>query len=85
MEIRQTYCIQMAVADNEYSNASLSTADYKATAPGLLAPRLQVSKGSDTKTNGCALIERPTVDWDFHNSYRVSVAKGIDPILSLPI
>ena len=51
----------------------------------LCMPWLQVSKGSDTKTNGCALIERPTVDWDFHNSYRVSVAKGIDPILSLPI
>ena len=46
-----------------------------------LAPRLQVAKGDA----GCALIERPTIDWEFANSYRVTVAKGIDPILMLAL
>lgn len=83
MEMTQTYVIQMATGDNKYSEASLDTADYKARAPGLMAPRLQVVKGADNSKNGCALIERPTVDWSFANSYRVSIAPGIDPILML--
>ncbi len=28
---------------------------------------------------------RPTIDWEFANSYRVTVAKGIDPILMLAL
>ena len=69
----------MAIGDDEYSDTS--SPDYEATAPGLLAPRLQVAKGDA----GCALIERPTIDWEFANSYRVTVAKGIDPILMLAL
>ena len=69
----------MAIGNDEYS--STDSPDFVATAPGMLAPRLQVEKGGA----GCALIERPTVDWEFMNSYRVTVAKGIDPILMLAL
>ena len=79
LAVRQKYNIQMAIGDDEYSDTN--TPDYEATAPGLLAPRLQVAKGDA----GCALIERPTIDWEFANSYRVTVAKGIDPILMLAL
>ena len=43
----------------------------------------QVWKGANDKGQGCGLIDRPTIDWDYANSYRISVAKGIDPILLL--
>ena len=79
LAVRQKYNIQMAIGDDEYSDTN--SPDYEATAPGLLAPRLQVAKGDA----GCALIERPTIDWEFANSYRVTVAKGIDPILMLAL
>jgi len=75
-------CVQMANGDDSYTEASLTTADYKAKAPSMTAPRLSVVKGADFNAgNGCALIDRSTLQFEGMNVYDVTVAKGIDPIL----
>lgn len=81
MAITQIYNINMANADDGYTDTS--TPDYYAKAPSMTAPRLSVWKGANNQGEGCALIDRPTIDWDWANSYKISVAKGIDPVLIL--
>ena len=57
LAVRQKYNIQMAIGDDEYSDTN--SPDYEATALGRCAAA-QVAKGDA----GCALIERPMIDWD---------------------
>jgi len=81
MAMTQIYNINMASGDDSYTDTAKP--DYYAKAPSMTAPRLSVWKGASDAGEGCGLIDRPTVDWDWANSYKISVAKGIDPVLLL--
>ena len=69
--ITSMLCVQMANGDDSYTEASFGTADYKAKAPSMTAPRLSVVKGADMGANGCALIDRSTIQFEGMNVYDV--------------
>lgn len=81
--ITDMLCVQMANGDDSYTEASLSTCEYKAKAPSMTAPRLSVVKGSDMSKGGCCLINRATLQFEAMNVYDVTIAKGIDPVLMI--
>merc|ERR1712232_945510 len=80
--ITDEFEICMAVGDDKYEAADAGS--YKATAPSMTSPKLQVEK----KGKGCALIERKVIDFgeliDI-NGWELTVAKGIDPILMIAL
>jgi hypothetical protein len=80
--ITDEFEICMAVGDDEYEAADAGS--YKATAPSMTSPKLQVEK----QGKGCALIERKVIDFgeliDI-NGWELTVAKGIDPILMIAL
>jgi len=80
--ITDEFEICMAVGDDEYEAADAGS--YKAKAPSMTSPKLQVEK----QGKGCALVERKVIDFgeliDI-NGWELTVAKGIDPVLMIAL
>jgi len=82
VSITDEFNICMAVGDDEYQAPEHGL--FKAVAPSMTSPKLQVSKDG----RGCALVERKVIDFgeliDI-NGWTLIIAKGIDPILMIAL
>mmetsp|Transcript_63823 Transcript_63823/g.106132 ORF Transcript_63823/g.106132 Transcript_63823/m.106132 type:complete len:228 (+) Transcript_63823:56-739(+) len=82
LSITDEFHICMATGDNEYEAAEPGT--YEGKAPGKLSSKLMVTKNG----KGCCLIDREELQWGDligTNSYAVSIAAGIDPVLMIAL
>mmetsp|Transcript_50472 Transcript_50472/g.110107 ORF Transcript_50472/g.110107 Transcript_50472/m.110107 type:complete len:220 (-) Transcript_50472:134-793(-) len=68
----QTYTLCMATGNDTFEDGS-----YGAEPPGFCSPKLSVKKNG----SGAALIDRAVFQFECKNSYKVTVAPGIDPVL----